>query len=70
MDAIATARSDGFRTLEVGTGDIGVAQLALYRKCGFSVQWIDTDFFRRHYPGPVIDAGEECRHMVRLGMDL
>lgn len=70
MHAIETARGGGYRTLEVGTGDAGIGQLALYQKCGFAMSHIDTDFFRRHYPEAIFENGIECRHMVRLGMDL
>lgn len=69
--SIARAREAGYKTIEVGTGNSGMAQLGLYQKCGFSMTHIDVDFFRRHYRWPVIDEnGIECRHMVRLSQDL
>ena len=33
--AVRTARDAGFRLLEIGTGDIGAGQIALYERCGF-----------------------------------
>lgn len=68
--AIGIATEKGFQTLEVGTGNAGIGQLALYQKCGFTMTSIDFDFFRKHYPEPIFENGIECRHMVRLTMDL
>ena len=63
--AVETARRAGFRLLEIGTGDSGFGQIALYERCG-----IDEDYFRKHSPVPIFENGVECRHMVRLRMEL
>ena len=68
--AVRTARDAGFRLLEIGTGDIGAGQIALYERCGFVRCGIDKDYFRKHYPAPIFENGVECRHMVRLRMEL
>lgn len=68
--AIGTARAEGFRLLEIGTGDSGTGQIALYERCGFVRCGIDIDYFRKHYPAPIFENGVECRHMVRLRMEL
>ena len=68
--AVRTARDAGFRLLEIGTGDIGAGQIALYERCGFVRCGIDEDYFRKHYPAPIFENGVECRHMVRLRMEL
>ncbi|MGO4542981.1 GNAT family N-acetyltransferase, partial [Paenibacillus sp. 2TAB19] len=47
--AIDTAKQLGYKTIEIGTGNSGVGQLALYQKCGFRMVGIDRDFFIRHY---------------------
>ena len=67
--AVRTARDAGFRLLEIGTGDIGAGQIALYERCGFVRCGIDEDYFRKHYPAPIFENGVECRHMVRLRME-
>lgn len=67
---VERARESGCSVLEVGTGNAGIGQLALYQKCGFSITSVDIDFFRKHYPEPIFENGIECRHMVRLSMDL
>ncbi len=68
--AVETARKAGFHLLEIGTGDIGIGQIALYERCGFVRCGVDTDYFRKHYPAPIFENGLECRHMVRLRMEL
>lgn len=68
--AVDEARSRGYKTLEIGTGNPGMMQIALYQKCGFSLTHVDIDFFRRHYSEPIFENGMECRHMVRLSQDL
>ncbi len=68
--AVRTARAAGFRRLEVGTGDSSAGALALYARCGFRRTGIDRDYFRRYYPVPIYENGRECRHMVRLAMEL
>ena len=68
--AIRTARKAGFRLLEIGTGDSGTGQIALYERCGFVRCGVDVDYFRKHYPAPIFENGVECRHMVRLRLEL
>ena len=68
--AVLTAREKGFRILEIGTGDCGTRQIALYERCGFRRCGLDEDYFRKHYPAPIFENGVECRHMVRLRMEL
>jgi ribosomal protein S18 acetylase RimI-like enzyme len=68
--AIQTAASKGFKTIEVGTGNSSLGQLALYQKCGFRIVGIDIDFFTRHYPEEIYENGIRCRDMIRLSQDL
>lgn len=68
--AVHTARIDGYRTIEVGTGNAGMTQLALYQRCGFRMVGIDADFFTRRYPEPIWENGIPCRDMVRLALEL
>lgn len=68
--AVETARKLGFSTIEVGTGSTGVAQLALYQKCGFRMTGIDRDFFVRHYEEEIYENGMRLYDMVRLSQDL
>ena len=68
--AVRTAREEGFRRLEIGTGDSGTGQIALYLRCGFVRCGIDEDYFRKYYPAPIFENGVECRHMIRMSMEL
>jgi ribosomal protein S18 acetylase RimI-like enzyme len=68
--AIHHARLLGFKTIEIGTGNSGVGQLALYQKCGFRITGIDRDFFIRHYSEPIYENGIQVVDMVRLSQDL
>ena len=70
MDAVKVAREQGYKTIEVGTGNSGVGQLALYQKCGFRIVGVDVDFFVRHYSEEIYENGIQCRDMVRLSQDL
>jgi ribosomal protein S18 acetylase RimI-like enzyme len=70
MDAVKVAGEKGYKTIEVGTGNSGVGQLALYQKCGFRIVGVDLNFFVRHYPEEIYENGIQCRDMIRLSQDL
>lgn len=70
INAIEVAKKKGYRTIEVGTGNSSIGQLALYQKCGFRITSIDIDYFIRHYPEEIFENGIQCRDMVRLSQDL
>ncbi|ASK64466.1 GNAT family acetyltransferase [Virgibacillus phasianinus] len=70
LHAIETAKREGYKTIEIGTGNSGVLQLALYQKCGFRMISIDRDFFVRHYDDPIYENGIRVIDMVRLSQDL
>lgn len=70
QECVRRARSGDARTLEVGTGNAGIGQLALYQKCGFRIVGVDLDFFVRNYEAPIEENGIPCRDMIRLRMEL
>lgn len=70
MDAIQTAKRKGYKTIEIGTGNSSIGQLALYQKCGFRITGVDRDFFVRHYEEKIYENGIRCMDMVRLSQDL
>jgi GNAT superfamily N-acetyltransferase len=49
MDAKQVAKTKGYKTIEIGTGNSSIGQLALYQKCGFRIVGVDINFFVRHY---------------------
>lgn len=69
-DALKRAKSKGFKTIEVGTGNSSLNQLALYQKCGFKIAWIDKDYFIRNYEEDIMENGIQCVDMIRLSQDL
>ncbi|CAM3740833.1 hypothetical protein MEZE111188_06385 [Mesobacillus zeae] len=68
--AVRQAQLLGFKTIEVGTGNSSVAQLALYQKCGFRITGVDKDFFIRHYTEEIFENGMQVVDMIRLSQDL
>ena len=69
-DAIQKSKDLGFKTIEVGTGNSSIDQLALYQKCGFRITGVDKDFFIRHYEVEIFENGIQCIDMVRLSQEL
>jgi len=68
--AIDYSRNSGLKTIQIGTGNSSIGQLALYQKCGFRIVGIDFDFFRNNYSEPILENGILCRDMVRMEMKL
>lgn len=68
--AIERAKENRAKTVEIGTGNSSIHQLALYQKCGFRMTSIDRDFFVRHYDEEIYENGIRCRDMVRLSLEL
>jgi GNAT superfamily N-acetyltransferase len=68
--AIQQAKLLGCKTVEIGTGNSGIGQLALYQKCGFRMTGIDRDFFIRHYNEEIFENGIQVVNMVRLSQDI
>lgn len=70
MDAIQKAKEKGYSTIEIGTGNSSISQLALYQKCGFRLTGIERDFFMKHYDEEIFENGIPCRDMIRLSQDI
>ncbi|QZY88192.1 GNAT family N-acetyltransferase [Exiguobacterium acetylicum] len=68
--AICTAKVLGYTTIEIGTGNSSIGQLALYQKCGFRIVGVDMNFFLRHYEEEIIENGIRCTDMIRLSQDI
>ncbi|MFB1049405.1 GNAT family N-acetyltransferase [Paraliobacillus sp. JSM ZJ581] len=69
-EAIKAAKAKGYKTMEVGTGNSSLSQLALYQKCGFRIVSIDIEFFTRHYSEEIFENGIQCKDMIRLAQDI
>lgn len=70
VHAIGNAKSKGYKTIEIGTGNSSIGQLAFYQKCGFRINGIDRDFFVTHYAEEIFENGIQCRDMIRLSQIL
>ncbi|WP_340373649.1 GNAT family N-acetyltransferase [Peribacillus sp. FSL E2-0218] len=68
--AIGYAREQGYKLMEIGTGNSSIGQLALYQKCGFRIVGVDRDFFTKHYSEALYENGIQCRDMVRLSRNI
>lgn len=68
--AIEVAQNMGMKTIEIGTGNSSLAQLALYKKCGFRVVGVHKNFFIGRYDEEIFENGIQCIDMIRLSKDL
>ncbi|WP_042477885.1 GNAT family N-acetyltransferase [Bacillus ndiopicus] len=66
LHAIASAKLAHYKTIQLGTGNSSIDQLALYQKCGFRIVGVDRDFFIQHYDEPIFENGIQCVDMIRL----
>jgi ribosomal protein S18 acetylase RimI-like enzyme len=64
------AQKNGFKRLEVGTGNSSISQLAFYQKCGFRITSIEFDYFINHYAEEIYENGIQCKDMIRLSLEL
>lgn len=69
-DAIGVAKTKGYKTIEIGTGNSSIGQLALYQKCGFRIVSVDPNYFIKHYSEEIYENGIQCIDMIRLSKEL
>lgn len=53
-------------SIEIGTGNSSIQELALYQKCGFRLKEIIHDYFVDNYDEPIFENSIQCRDMVLL----
>lgn len=68
--AIDYCRQKQAHTLEIGTGNSSLSQLAFYQKLGFRIVRVIPNFFVTHYDEPIFENGIQCRDMLILSMQL
>ncbi|MFS0785913.1 GNAT family N-acetyltransferase [Shouchella sp. 1P09AA] len=66
--AIEKSKEAGYQTIEIGTSNSSINQLAFYQKYGFRMDYIDRGFFLRHYDEEIWEDGIQALDMVRLSM--
>lgn len=70
LDIIDKAREQECSELIICTPDCAKKQLYLYQKAGFRISDIVRDYYRNHYPEPIIENGIELKDMAMLKMSL
>ena len=70
LDIIDKAREQECSELIICTPDCAKKQLYLYQKAGFCISDIVRDYYRNHYPEPIIENGVQLKDMVILKMSL
>lgn len=68
--AIRIAKTQGYKTIEIGTGNSSIGQLALYQKCGFRIVSVDHNYFIKQYSEEIYENSIQCIDMIRLSQDL
>lgn len=63
------AQRQGAKQITVCTGNSTLPALALYQRCGFTVQSIEKDHFLRNYPEPIFENGMQCKDRVKLVLE-
>lgn len=70
IDFLKLEAKKNFKTLIVGTADIGYQQIKFYEKNGFKKFAIRKDFFIENYDKPIIENGIQLKDMVLLKYEL
>lgn len=63
---IAVAAEEHATSIRIATGNSSIGQLYLYQKEGFEIITVVKHFFTTHYPGPIIENGIPCKHLLVL----
>ncbi|WP_081700350.1 tetratricopeptide repeat protein [Sulfobacillus thermosulfidooxidans] len=68
--AVQWAREEGYKWMEVGTGNSSLGPLAFYQKAGFRVIDVIPNFFVNDHDPPIIENHIVCQDMIRLRKNL
>ncbi|MBP7902343.1 MAG: GNAT family N-acetyltransferase [Spirochaetes bacterium] len=60
----------GYECVIIGTGDAGIRQINLYKKCGFEIYDKKKNFFIDNFPEPIYENGIQLIDMVMLKRDI
>ncbi len=64
--AIRIARNLKAKTIQIGTANSSLGQLALYQKLGFEISEIKKDFFIDNYKEAIFENGMQAKDMIML----
>jgi aminoglycoside 6'-N-acetyltransferase I len=65
-DACKKAIDKGYKLLIIGTGDVAIRQIDLYKKVGFEIYGKRNNFFIDNYPKPIFENGVQLKDMIML----
>ena len=63
---IKQAKQNGYKKLWIGTGNSSLAQLYMYQKLGFRMNYIKENYFVDNYEEKIIENKIVCTDMVML----
>ena len=69
-NAFEYAKKNGYKNIEVGTGNSSIGQIIFYQKMGFRMRNIDVGFYDRNYNEKIYENGILCRDMIRFIKEL
>jgi len=67
---INNSEINGYERVIIGTGDAGIRQINLYKKCGFEIYDKKKNFFIDNFPEPIYENGIQLIDMVMLKRDI
>lgn len=69
-DAEVRAKTKGYKTLVIGTGNTSFLPLYIYQKHGFDITGIKKNFIIDNYPEPLYENGIQVKHLIMLAKQL
>ena len=69
-NAFEYAKKNGYKNIEVGTGNSSIGQIIFYQKMGFRMRNIDVGFYDSNYNEKIYENGILCRDMIRFIKEL
>lgn len=69
-EAIQIATEQGYKVMEVSTGNSSIGQLAFYQKFGFRMISIEKNYFVMHYEEEIYENEIRCYDLIHLSREL
>jgi uncharacterized protein YhfF/ribosomal protein S18 acetylase RimI-like enzyme len=67
---LADCRERSCRRVLIKTGNCGLAQIALYQRCGFRIVAVNRDYFLKYYGNPIYEGGIRCRDQIVMEYEI
>lgn len=66
LNTFLDIKNNGFKKVQIGTGNTSVDQLAFYQKMGFRIANTIHNYFVDNYKNKIFENGKQCKDMIRL----